>query len=69
MIIQPYLGTLNEVSVTSPHPNGNIAVNYSKSTKGLKADIVLPAQVTGTFVWKNIIYPLHPGKNSYVIND
>ncbi len=69
VIIQPYLGTLNEVSVTSPHPNGNIAVNYSKSTKGLKADIVLPAQVTGTFVWKNIIYPLHPGKNSYVIND
>lgn len=69
VIIQPYLGTLNEVSVTSPHPNGNIAVNYSKSTKGLKADIVLPAQVNGTFVWKNIIYPLHPGKNSYVIND
>ena len=69
VIVQPYLGALNEVSVSSPHPKGNIVVNYSKSTKGLKADIVLPAQVNGTFVWKNIIYPLHPGNNSYVISD
>ncbi|MEP7321925.1 MAG: alpha-L-rhamnosidase C-terminal domain-containing protein, partial [Saprospiraceae bacterium] len=67
--IKPYLGMLHQVKTTMPHPQGMIQVEYKKVNGKLSADITLPGTLQGNFVWKNIIYPLHSGKNNYVIND
>ena len=67
--IRPYLAGLNQVKTSMPHPQGLIDVSYYKTSDKLSAEINLPGTLDGTFVWKDIIYPLHPGKNIYVINN
>ena len=46
-----------------PHPQGDIKVSYKKNGNALKAEIELPAHVTGTLVWADKIYNLHDGMN------
>ena len=59
---------MKDVSGTMPHPNGFISVTYKISKKGtLTADISLPENTTGTFVWKNKEYMLKPGKQTLKI--
>lgn len=66
--ISPSLCGLKDVSGTMPHPNGFISVTYKISKKGtLTADISLPENTTGTFVWKNKEYMLKPGKQTLKI--
>ena len=70
--IEPHLGDIKKIGGSMPHPQGNITVSYSykKDGKGKKApeyfsaEIELPAQVTGTFVWAGKTYPLQGGKNT-----
>jgi hypothetical protein len=58
--IEPHLGSLKNVSGEMPHPKGTIAVQYNI---GKDAVIILPVDVTGTFVWKGKKYVLTSGKN------
>ncbi len=52
VLITPALGPLTRVSARHPHPLGDIVVSYQRTTRGLTADVTLPAGVTGEFRWK-----------------
>lgn len=56
--IEPHLGDIKSISGEIPHPNGNIKVKYKVETGVLNADINLPANTTGYFVWKAKKYDL-----------
>lgn len=60
--IEPHLGTLAQASGTMPHPKGEIRVSYQVSGGSLTADVDLPAQTTGEFVWKGQHRPLAAGR-------
>jgi hypothetical protein len=46
-----------------PHPQGEIKVQYKKKNSTLKAEIELPTQVSGSFIWNGKSYDLKGGKN------
>ena len=61
--IAPALGELNHVVGSMPHPNGMIKVEIQKlGAAGISANVELPANVPGTFIWKGKQVALHPGK-------
>lgn len=62
--IEPHLGSFKEIGGEMPHPAGKISVAYSKSEKGLEAEINLPDGVSGTFVWSGKKYNLKGGTNN-----
>ncbi|GGH10515.1 alpha-L-rhamnosidase-related protein [Mucilaginibacter phyllosphaerae] len=61
--IAPHLGKMEKASGEMPHPNGTIAVSYTKT--GTKWDIIisLPVKTDGVFVWMGKSYYLKGGKN------
>ncbi len=62
--IAPALGALRRASGHMPHPAGTIEVRLERiDGDGVKAVVVLPAGVSGRFVWKGASYPLAPGVN------
>ena len=64
--ISPNLCGLTEVSGSMPHPRGTISVSYSLLNSGrLRALIVLPEGVSGSFVWQGRVKPLRPGINRF----
>ncbi|HEV7347569.1 alpha-L-rhamnosidase C-terminal domain-containing protein [Telluribacter sp.] len=63
--IEPALGSLQQASGKVPHPAGDILVSYTRQSNGrLKADITLPAGLTGTLVWRGEQIPLKGGKQT-----
>jgi hypothetical protein len=61
--VQPYLGGLTEASAVVPHPSGDIAVKLRrKGAKGITAEISLPKDLTGEFLWNGERVALKPGK-------
>ncbi|SHH48439.1 Alpha-L-rhamnosidase N-terminal domain-containing protein [Chryseolinea serpens] len=65
IMITPHLGTIEDISGEMPHPNGKISVKY-KLQKGVwQAEINLPPNSEGTFVWKEKSYPLKGGENTF----
>ncbi|WP_218973100.1 alpha-L-rhamnosidase C-terminal domain-containing protein [Labilibaculum manganireducens] len=61
--IEPHLGKLTEIGGEMPHPYGIIKVNYSLLKNSLKADIVLPSNTSGRFIWKGKEILLNEGEN------
>ena len=61
--IEPHLGTIKKIGGEVPVPSGKISVDYNNSRNGLKAQIRLPENITGTFVWKGKSYDLKGGLN------
>jgi len=59
VIIKPFLLGLNEISGKIPHPKGEIAVSIKKDNF---AEIFLPPEISGVFIWNNVSHPLKPGK-------
>ncbi|MNY74399.1 hypothetical protein D3C86_2134220 [compost metagenome] len=64
MSIKPHLGAIGEISGEMPHPAGTIAASYKINGTSLQAEITLPANVWGEFVWEGKKLVLKPGKNS-----
>ena len=63
--IAPALGELNEVSAKMPHPNGEIQVTLKRDGKNkINGEVVLPQQVTGSFVWQGKTIALKGGRQS-----
>lgn len=62
--IEPHLGSIETISGEMPHPAGTISVAYDQSGDGLKAEISLPENTTGTFIWKGQKYDLKAGSNT-----
>jgi hypothetical protein len=61
--IAPHLGDLPSLIAQYPHPQGNISVGYRRNGSALDATITLPGTLTGTFIFHNRNYLLHPGIN------
>jgi alpha-L-rhamnosidase len=71
--IAPHLGSLNALSASFPHPQGDIKVEYHytgshgdpkiKGGSTFHAHITLPATVTGVFQFNGESHPLNPGQN------
>lgn len=61
--VAPNLGKLNDLSGLMPHPAGDVEVSVRRKGTGAEARIVLPAGVTGEFVWRGTSKPLAPGVN------
>jgi hypothetical protein len=68
VMIKPHLGNIKEIGGEMPHPAGKISVHYALVKNTLEAEIVLPANIYGTFVWKGLQHPLKPGMNGLKIN-
>jgi alpha-L-rhamnosidase len=62
VLIRPHPGTLRKVSGAIPHPQGEIAVALEVTGGRLKAEVVLPAGVTGEFEWNGARRPLEGGR-------
>ncbi|HPW64188.1 MAG TPA: alpha-L-rhamnosidase C-terminal domain-containing protein, partial [Cyclobacteriaceae bacterium] len=63
--ITPHLGSIEDIRGEMPHPNGKISVAYKVKKGSLQAEINLPENTEGTFVWKDKRYALKGGKNSF----
>jgi hypothetical protein len=61
--IRPYLGTLTTASGEIPHPKGRIAVRLNLMDGKLNAEIDLPPDTPGDFIWKGQSHPLPPGNS------
>lgn len=62
--IEPNLGSIKKVNGEIPHPSGKISVSYDNSGSNLKAEITLPENVPGIFIWKGKSYDLVGGRNT-----
>lgn len=65
--IEPHLGTIKKIGGEMPHPNGKIKVNYKISKKGMEAEISLPNNITGEFIWRGKSYALKSGESIFKI--
>lgn len=68
VIIRPYLGKLTQASGSIPHPKGEIAVSLKLVGGKLNAEVRLPHDVTGEFVWRGSQQPLKAGLNKLSLN-
>lgn len=66
--IEPNFGDIEEIGGEIPHPDGNIFVDYNNKEDGLIAEINLPENITGTFVWQGQSYVLSGGENIIEVN-
>jgi alpha-L-rhamnosidase len=61
--IEPAMGELQQVKGVMPHPDGTISVALErKGATGVSAEISLPSNVSGTFVWQGKVIPLKGGQ-------
>ena len=61
IIIEPYLGGLERVRASMPHPKGRIDVSFAASGSGTDAKITCPDGVPAKLIWRGKDYPLHAG--------
>jgi hypothetical protein len=66
--VRPFLGTLERVSGSIPHPKGEVSVRLERAGRALRADVSLPVGVTGEFIWMGIRRPLASGANALTID-
>jgi hypothetical protein len=65
--IEPHLGNITKISGKMPHPEGEISVQYAVSGEKIKAEVNLPQNTTGTFIWKEKKVNLKPEKYGGII--
>jgi alpha-L-rhamnosidase len=59
--IEPHLGHLQQASALMPHPRGEITVALRREGAGVVAEVSLPKDVAGTFVWSGRRVELNGG--------
>ncbi len=64
--IRPHLGSLQQLKVLLPHPQGEIRVTYERHGKSLTADVELPEKMSGRFYWGGKQMALHGGHQHLV---
>lgn len=65
--IAPHLGELTQAEGRVPHPAGFIRVKLERAGATLRAEVELPAGLTGEFLWNDQRVPLHAGKQSLAL--
>lgn len=63
--IEPHLGIIKSIGGEIPHPNGKIKVKYELKNGKMNADIELPLNTSGQFVWNGRYFDLKAGKNVF----
>ncbi len=63
--IAPHLGSLDHVTATFPHPQGDIKIEYRRDGQGLTASVTLPGGLTGSFIYNGKPHSLSPGLNKF----
>ena len=61
--VAPHLGSLDHLTASFPHPQGDIQVEYHRGGSGLTATVNLPSTLSGTFIYNGRTQPLKPGLN------
>lgn len=61
VVIAPHLGALQRLKATLPHPQGDITVTYERKGEQLVADVTLPENLSGSFIWRGKKIALHGG--------
>ncbi len=61
--IAPNMGSLQEVTASMPHPNGEIRVSLKRKNQKLIADLSLPPNISGEFEWGGTKRALRAGEN------
>ncbi|MGN6601275.1 MAG: alpha-L-rhamnosidase-related protein [Ginsengibacter sp.] len=59
--IAPALGELTNVKGSMPVPSGTITVTLTRKNENLQGEVILPDNLTGTFVWDGKEIELHGG--------
>jgi hypothetical protein len=67
VVISPALGSLKHLSVSYPSPRGEILAEYTVSTSGTSAKVILPPELSGTLKWDGKSYPLSSGANALIL--
>ena len=68
VLIKPALGGLKEVVGKMPHPLGYISVSFKIINEHvLNSEILLPTNLTGTFIWKDISHNLQGGMQYFTL--
>jgi hypothetical protein len=65
--VRPFLGRLERVSGSIPHPKGEVSVSLRREGRSLRAEILLPDGVPGEFSWRGTTRPLTPGRNAFTV--
>jgi alpha-L-rhamnosidase len=67
VLIEPHLGSLNQLEAAMPTVKGTVLVKYQRTTSALHADVTLPAGVSGKIRWQGAEKDLHPGPQSLAL--
>jgi alpha-L-rhamnosidase len=65
--IAPSLGSLHSLDAAVPTPRGAVTASYRLAEGKLTADLTLPADVSGDFVWNGRRIPLHAGAQHLIL--
>ena len=65
--IEPHLGNLQDIGGSMPHPAGEISVHYKMKGKKLQAEVTLPKDVDGLFIWNGQQQYVRSGKNTFTL--
>jgi len=66
--IAPCPGPFQVIDCFIPHPLGRISMHLETGRDRASADIVLPAGLSGAFLWKGLRRELCPGKNRFLVD-
>ena len=65
--IAPHLGPLRRAEGRVPHPVGDIDVKLERrGARGIRAEVTLPAGISGRFLWDGRSVVLRPGRQVVV---
>ena len=64
--IEPHLGMIQSISGEIPHPAGKLSVNYKNIQGKWHISILLPGNISGTFIWNGKHYELKNGDNQFI---
>lgn len=65
--IAPNPATLQTVTASMPHPRGTIRVALQKTDRGWTADVSLPPNIPGEFVWQGRKHALKTGAATHLL--
>lgn len=64
VMIKPAFGTLSEINISIPHPNGELKMDLKRQNEqGLVGNVKIPVETSGVFSWKGELIHLKEGEN------